>query len=201
MISCVLVLMTSLQWMLARDWDATLIPAVPECTMTWLFKFVCLLKPLKQTEHLKGQHPLWTYLWDLKSPGVGNDFGQMSHLWGFIWKAIREVRYVASWRTVRYFGVGHFVVVQIRARCEFFPTFPAHVRFHAGVDSSVCVQRAGGGESLLAHLADVWFFTWKYGVDEERKHSKRESLECEFRELHTKLMHINNVLVALLLGN
>ena len=33
--------------------------------------------------HLCGHDPLWTYMWDLRSPGVGNDFWQISHLCGF----------------------------------------------------------------------------------------------------------------------
>ena len=33
--------------------------------------------------HLCGHDPLWTYMWDLRSPGVGKDFWQISHLCGF----------------------------------------------------------------------------------------------------------------------
>jgi len=49
----------------------------------WLRRLVCLLKPRLQMWHLKGHDPLWTYMWLLRSPGVGNDFEHSVHLWGF----------------------------------------------------------------------------------------------------------------------
>lgn len=56
---------------------------LPLCRNRWFFKFVCFEKPRKQIEHLKGHEPLWTYLWDFKSPGVGNDLAHRLHLCGF----------------------------------------------------------------------------------------------------------------------
>ena len=56
---------------------------VPVCKNRWFFRLVTLLKPLSQMWHRCGQLPLWIYIWDLRSPGVGKDFWQSSHLWGF----------------------------------------------------------------------------------------------------------------------
>ena len=64
-----------------------------------------LLNPRLQMSHLKGQVPVWTYLfgwirlgrvneynikqesymWLFKSPGVGKVFVHSEHLWGFVW--------------------------------------------------------------------------------------------------------------------
>ena len=52
----------------------------PVCRRMWLLRFVCLLKPLLQMWHLKGQLPLCMYMWDLRSPGVGNDLEHIVHL-------------------------------------------------------------------------------------------------------------------------
>ena len=59
---------------------------LPVCKNKWFLRLVILLKPLSQIWHRWGQDPLWIYMWDLRSPGVGNDFWQSSHLWGFSWK-------------------------------------------------------------------------------------------------------------------
>ncbi|KAH9426315.1 hypothetical protein DERP_010883 [Dermatophagoides pteronyssinus] len=37
----------------------------------WRRAKVCLLKPRLQMEHLNGHEPLCTYIWLLRSPGVG----------------------------------------------------------------------------------------------------------------------------------
>lgn len=58
---------------------------LPEWSRTWFFRFVCLLNPLWQISHLKGQDPLWTYMWLRRSPGVGKDLEHRVHLWGFSW--------------------------------------------------------------------------------------------------------------------
>ena len=44
---------------------------------------VCLLNPRWQMWHLKGHVPVCTYVCDLRSPGVGNDFEHIVHLCGF----------------------------------------------------------------------------------------------------------------------
>ena len=49
----------------------------------WFLRLVCLLKPRLHTWHLKGHDPLWTYMCDFRSPGVGNDLEQRAHLCGF----------------------------------------------------------------------------------------------------------------------
>lgn len=56
---------------------------LPVCKNKWFFKFVCFENPLEQIWHLNGHVPLWTYMCDLRSPGVGNDFEHKLHLWGF----------------------------------------------------------------------------------------------------------------------
>ena len=55
----------------------------PVCKKRWFFKLVTLLNPLSQMWHRCGQDPLCMYIWDFKSPGVGNDFWHRSHLCGF----------------------------------------------------------------------------------------------------------------------
>ena len=66
-------------------WDVVL-SVLPECNRRWFFKFVCLLNPLWHTWHLNGQVPVCTYVWDLRSPGVGKDLEHIVHLCGFSWK-------------------------------------------------------------------------------------------------------------------
>ena len=56
---------------------------IPVCRKRWFFKLVTLLNPRSQIWHRWGQLPLWMYMWDLRSPGVGKDFWHSSHLWGF----------------------------------------------------------------------------------------------------------------------
>lgn len=56
---------------------------LPVCKNRWFLRFVCFEKPLEHMWHLKGHEPLWTYMCDFKSPGVGNDFEQRPHLCGF----------------------------------------------------------------------------------------------------------------------
>lgn len=56
---------------------------LPVCRKRWFLRLVCLLNPRLQMWHLKGQEPLWTYMWDLRSPGVGKDLEHSPHLWGF----------------------------------------------------------------------------------------------------------------------
>lgn len=58
---------------------------IPVWRKRWFLKFVCLLKPRLHILHWKGQLPLCTYMCDFKSPGVGNDFWHIVHLWGFSW--------------------------------------------------------------------------------------------------------------------
>lgn len=62
-----------------RNWP---LGNLPVCRKRWFFRFVCLEKPREQMWHLKGHEPLWTYMCDLRSPGVGNDLEQRLHLWG-----------------------------------------------------------------------------------------------------------------------
>lgn len=56
---------------------------LPVCKKRWFFRFVCLEKPREQMWHLNGHDPLCTYMCDLRSPGVGNDFEHRPHLCGF----------------------------------------------------------------------------------------------------------------------
>lgn len=56
---------------------------LPVCKNRWFFRLVCLENPREQIWHLNGHEPLCTYICDLRSPGVGNDFEQRLHLWGF----------------------------------------------------------------------------------------------------------------------
>ena len=68
---------------------------LPECSRRWFFRFVCLLNPRWQTWHLNGQVPVCTYVWDLRSPGVGKDLEHIVHLCGFSWKNVKkEKRYL-----------------------------------------------------------------------------------------------------------
>ena len=73
----------------------SLVNYLPECNRRWFFKFVCLLNPRWQTWHLNGQVPVCTYVWDLRSPGVGKDLEHIVHLCGFSWKNVKkEKRYL-----------------------------------------------------------------------------------------------------------
>ena len=58
------------------------------CNWMWFFKFVCLLNPLSHISHLNGQVPVCIYMWDFRSPGVGNDFAHSLHLWGLSWNNV-----------------------------------------------------------------------------------------------------------------
>lgn len=63
-----------------RCWHNTYLPV---CKNRWFFRLVCFEKPREQIWHLNGHDPLCTYMCDLRSPGVGNDFEQRPHLCGF----------------------------------------------------------------------------------------------------------------------
>ena len=60
-------------------------PFLPACIIMWLFNRACFPNPLVQSGHLNGQDPLWINMCDLRSPGVGKDFSQRTHLWGLSW--------------------------------------------------------------------------------------------------------------------
>lgn len=85
---------------------------LPVCKKRWFLRFVCLLKPREQIWHLKGHDPLWTYMWERRSPGVGNDLEQRLHLCGFPVEERERERIVLnigiSWRrTSEFVGSDH----------------------------------------------------------------------------------------------
>ena len=92
--SCVFIWVFRLQWRANFFWQTGHSCGLsPVWSSRWFLRLVCLLKPRLHTSHLKGQEPSCTYMWLLRSPGVGKDFSQSLHLWGFSW----NVHWIMSW--------------------------------------------------------------------------------------------------------
>ena len=76
-------LISWISWMSSELSSSTSSRPPASCWCIWFFKLVSFPNPRVQISHLYGHVPVWTYMWDFKSPGVGKDFEHRLHLCGF----------------------------------------------------------------------------------------------------------------------
>jgi len=124
---------------------------LPVWRKRWFLRFVCLLKPREQIWHLNGHDPLWTYMWERRSPGVGNDFEQRLHLCGFsCWKETKIMFNIrVSWST-------KCCSLSCNAR-----EFELLRTFHIDLESLICCNKPWESQVECA--------TWKFLVEHKTK--------------------------------
>ena len=116
-------------------WSNVLLPV---WISIWLFRRLCLLKPLPQNGHSYGHEPLCTNIWLFKSPSVGKLLSHKLHLWGFSCKEIGYLKREKAWWNAHYLTnlvMSHFVIVQVAACCKSFSTNSTLMRLFTTMDS------------------------------------------------------------------